>query len=66
MSLYDDTVTGGLFSWGDGDFGKLGRPADGSKVPRAVDCLGDVCVVRAWCGVHFSAALTVDGTLYTW
>ena len=34
------TDQGNVYSWGDGDYGKLGRGgSDGSKVPRLVDKL---------------------------
>lgn len=34
------TDVGNVYSWGDGDYGKLGRGgSDGSKVPRLVDKL---------------------------
>lgn len=34
------TDVGSVYSWGDGDYGKLGRGgSDGSKVPRLVDKL---------------------------
>lgn len=37
------TSRGWVFSWGDGDYGKLGRGgAEGSKVPRLVEKLQDV------------------------
>ena len=40
------TDQGNVYSWGDGDYGKLGRGgSDGSKVPRLVDTLqvGESC-----------------------
>lgn len=37
------TSRGWVFSWGDGDYGKLGRGgAEGSKVPRLVEKLQEV------------------------
>jgi len=34
------TDSGNVYSWGDGDYGKLGRgSSDGSKVPKLVDKL---------------------------
>nr|XP_031307020.1 E3 ubiquitin-protein ligase HERC2 isoform X7 [Camelus dromedarius] len=59
----DDTV----WSWGDGDYGKLGRGgSDGCKVPMKIDSLTGLGVVKVECGSQFSVALTKSGTVYTW
>ncbi|XP_066478199.1 E3 ubiquitin-protein ligase HERC2 isoform X5 [Tiliqua scincoides] len=59
----DDTV----WSWGDGDYGKLGRGgSDGCKVPMKIDSLSGVGVVKVECGSQFSVALTKSGAVYTW
>ncbi|XP_019484450.1 PREDICTED: E3 ubiquitin-protein ligase HERC2 [Hipposideros armiger] len=59
----DDTV----WSWGDGDYGKLGRGgSDGCKVPMKIDSLMGLGVVKVECGSQFSVALTKSGTVYTW
>lgn len=61
------TASGIVFSWGDGDYGKLGRGgSDGSKIPKIVDKLLDIDVVKVYCGGQFSAALTAQGDVYTW
>ncbi|KAF7995498.1 hypothetical protein HCN44_006605 [Aphidius gifuensis] len=61
------TARGIVFSWGDGDYGKLGRGgSDGSKVPKMIEELLDINVVKVYCGGQFSAALTADGEVYTW
>ncbi|KAF7266968.1 hypothetical protein GWI33_019752 [Rhynchophorus ferrugineus] len=61
------TSRGRVFSWGDGDYGKLGRGgAEGSKVPRLVEKLQDVDIENVWCGAHFSLALSRDGKVYSW
>ncbi|CAD6227584.1 GSCOCG00001264001-RA-CDS [Cotesia congregata] len=61
------TASGIVFSWGDGDYGKLGRGgSDGSKIPKIVDKLLDIDVVKVYCGGQFSAALTAQGEIYTW
>ncbi|KAJ8681467.1 hypothetical protein QAD02_017254 [Eretmocerus hayati] len=61
------TSSGIVFSWGDGDYGKLGRGgSDGSKSPKIVDKLLEQNVVRVFCGGQFSAALTAHGELFTW
>ncbi|KAK0097381.1 hypothetical protein PV326_002182 [Microctonus aethiopoides] len=61
------TASGIVFSWGDGDFGKLGRGgSDGTKIPKIIDKLLDINVVKVYCGGQFSAALTAHGEVYTW
>ncbi|XP_076284957.1 E3 ubiquitin-protein ligase HERC2 isoform X1 [Lasioglossum baleicum] len=61
------TASGIVFSWGDGDYGKLGRGGcDGSKTPKIVDKLLDINVMKVYCGSQFSAALTAYGEVYTW
>ncbi|GFS15828.1 E3 ubiquitin-protein ligase HERC2, partial [Elysia marginata] len=59
----DDNV----WSWGDGDYGKLGRGgSDGCKVPMKVEALQGLGVVKVECGSQFSVALTDTGVVYTW
>ncbi|KAL3879973.1 hypothetical protein ACJMK2_032247, partial [Sinanodonta woodiana] len=59
----DDSV----WSWGDGDYGKLGRGgSDGCKVPMRVDSLQGLGVFKVECGSQFSVALTKSGAVYTW
>lgn len=61
------TDQGKVFSWGDGDYGKLGRGgSDGSKTPKLIDKLQDEVIVKVYCGAHFSLALTKDGRVYSW
>ncbi|XP_023713900.1 E3 ubiquitin-protein ligase HERC2 [Cryptotermes secundus] len=61
------TDAGLVFSWGDGDYGKLGRGGnDGSKTPKLIDKLQDVDVVKVYCGAQFSLALTKTGSVYSW
>ncbi|XP_068082847.1 E3 ubiquitin-protein ligase HERC2 [Anabrus simplex] len=61
------TDAGLVFSWGDGDYGKLGRGgSDGSKLPKLVDKLQGVDVVKVYCGAQFSLALTKTGAVYSW
>ena len=56
----DDTV----WSWGDGDYGKLGRGgSDGCKIPMKIDSLAGLGVVKVECGSQFSVALTRSGVL---
>ncbi|XP_061744248.1 E3 ubiquitin-protein ligase HERC2 isoform X2 [Nerophis ophidion] len=61
------TENGQVWSWGDGDYGKLGRGgSDGCKTPKLVEKLQDLDVVKVCCGSQFSLALTKDGQVYTW
>ncbi|XP_067933208.1 probable E3 ubiquitin-protein ligase HERC1 [Watersipora subatra] len=59
---------GCLYSWGDGDFGKLGHGTRAvQKVPkRVLGSLTDKVVICASAGYRHSAAVTEDGYLYTW
>lgn len=61
------TEDGLVFSWGDGDFGKLGRGgSEGCFVPHQVERLNDVGVIQIECGAQFSLALTKAGEVWTW
>ncbi|CAG7818352.1 unnamed protein product [Allacma fusca] len=61
------TSTGLVYSWGDGDYGKLGRGGSEScKIPKLVDKLEGIFVQRVFCGAQFSVALTKDGGVYCW
>lgn len=60
-------LSGQVWSWGDGDYGKLGRGgSDGCKTPKLVEKLQDLDVVKVRCGSQFSVALTKDGQVYSW
>jgi len=53
---------GNVYSWGDGDFGKLGRGgSDGCCTPQKVERLVGHRVVQIECGAQFSVALTATG-----
>ncbi|RUS88143.1 hypothetical protein EGW08_004105, partial [Elysia chlorotica] len=62
------TTEGELFSWGDGDHGKLGLGGDRTqKVPKIIQGPLATKVVKCMsAGYRHSAAVTVDGELYTW
>lgn len=64
------TEDGLVFSWGDGDFGKLGRGgSEGCSTPHQVERLttgGANTVVQIECGAQFSLALTKSGEVWTW
>jgi len=59
----DDNV----WSWGDGDYGKLGRGgSDGCKEPMKVESLAGLGAIKVECGSQFSVALTRSGSVFTW
>ncbi|GJQ69394.1 HERC2 [Trypoxylus dichotomus] len=61
------TNQGKVYSWGDGDYGKLGRGgSDGSKIPRLVEKLQNIEIGEVYCGGQFSMALSTDGRLFSW
>lgn len=61
------TVDGKVFSWGEGEDGKLGH---GNKTtydkPRLIDALKSKRIRDVACGSSHSAAITSGGELYTW
>lgn len=64
LCLTDD---GTVYSWGDGDFGKLGRGgSDGCAVPQSVERLSGLGIIQIECGAQFSLALTKTGEIWTW
>jgi len=61
------TDEGLVYSWGDGDFGKLGRGgSEGCNVPREIERLRGQGVVQIECGAQFSLARTKVGQVWTW
>lgn len=59
--------SGFVFSWGDGDFGKLGRGgSEGCNVPQNIERLNGQGVCQIECGAQFSLALTKSGVVWTW
>lgn len=59
--------SGRVYSWGDGDYGKLGRGgSEGSKIPRLIEKLQTIEIKNVYCGTHFSVALSKEGQVYTW
>lgn len=56
------TDQGRVYSWGDGDFGKLGRGgSEGCSLPQNIERLNGLGVVQVACGAQFSLALTSNG-----
>nr|XP_048317951.1 PH, RCC1 and FYVE domains-containing protein 1-like [Ziziphus jujuba var. spinosa] len=58
--------SGKLFTWGDGDKGKLGHGDKESRhVPECVIALADRNICQVACGYYLTIALTTSGQVYT-
>lgn len=59
------TADGFVYSWGDGDCGKLGTGScNGASLPVRIEELS--MISRIYSGSQFSVALAQDGAVYTW
>ncbi len=65
--MYELFRQGLVFSWGDGDFGKLGRGgSEGTATPANVEKLNGCGIIQIECGAQFSLALSKSGVVWTW
>lgn len=54
-----------VYSWGDGDFGKLGRGgSEACDIPCNIESLNGKGVIHVDCGAQFSLALTKSGQVF--
>ena len=61
------TSDGAVYTWGECDHGQLGHgDTDDQHTPKRVEALVSVSVRALACGGFYTAALTSDGTVYTW
>lgn len=60
------TQTGEVFTWGDGNFGKLGYSASQQNTPRQVAIAGASTIVDVQLGGQNGYALDADGKLFAW
>ncbi len=59
--------TGAVYTWGRGDDGRLGHGDNGWKyIPRPVAALSECRVSVVTCGSYHTAAVGVNGELWTW
>eukprot|EP01134_Creolimax_fragrantissima_P005172 CFRG5172T1 len=66
VNLFNRTEAGIVMTFGMGDMGQLGYEAEGRKKPKIVPALKDIDVVMVECGGMHTAALSIDGKVYTW
>jgi alpha-tubulin suppressor-like RCC1 family protein len=66
-SLVTSGKIGGMWSFGNGMFGRLGHGGDGAElVPRLIEALNHVVVKQVAAGTVHSMVLTRDGDVFTW
>ncbi|KAL0421124.1 UNVERIFIED_CONTAM: PH, RCC1 and FYVE domains-containing protein 1 [Sesamum latifolium] len=59
------TLAGNLFTWGDGEKGRLGHGDNNPRlVPECIASLADTSFTRVACGDDFTVALTASGKVY--
>lgn len=60
-------IAGVVYIWGEEDFGKVGRVMnDNCRLPKVVDKLNGIEICRVFSGLQICAALSQNGSLFTW
>jgi len=58
---------GSIWTWGEGKFGRLGHGSERNvQQPKLVEAMNGVKAAKVACGGFHTAAITVDGKVYTW
>ena len=61
------TAGGAVFTWGDGDYGKLGHGDEQNQLlPKTVEAFAGRRVVAVSAGAYHSLAVTADGAVWSW
>lgn len=56
-----------MYAWGDDDMGKISRiPSENYTVPKVFAVLSGVEISRVFTGLQMCAALSPNGSLFTW
>ena len=56
-----------VWSWGDGEHGKLGLGhLDSEKQPQRITFLEEQRITKVHCGTNFTIALSATGDVFSW
>ena len=61
------TTKGGVYTWGNGSFGRLGYVDVNKKpLPRQIVSLKSYRIVKMALGIYHAAAINEDGHVFSW